>query len=94
MTTVKTRAHLIISGKVQGVFFRVATKREADSLGVKGWARNLEDGKVEAIFEGEEDVVRMLIDFCKHGPPRAKVSNVEVTWQNYTEEFKTFRIEY
>jgi acylphosphatase len=90
----KTRAHVIVSGKVQGVFFRAATMHEADSLGVKGWARNLQDGKVEAIFEGEEDVVRMLIDFCKHGPPRAKVSNVDVTWENYRGEFKTFTIEY
>ena len=61
---------------------------------MKGWARNLQDGNVEATFEGEEDVVKMLIDFCKHGPPRAKVSNIDVTWENYTGEFKTFNIEY
>jgi acylphosphatase len=90
----KTRVHLLISGKVQGVFFRAATKREADSLGVKGWARNLQDGKVEAVFEGEEDVVKMLIDFCKHGPSRAVVSNVDVTREDYKGEFKAFRVEY
>jgi acylphosphatase len=91
---VKTRVHIIISGRVQGVFFRVATKREADSLGVNGWVRNLPDGKVDAVFEGEEDMVKMLIDFCKHGPPRAKVSNVDIVWENYVGEFKSFNIRY
>ncbi len=92
--TIKTRAHVIISGRVQGVFFRAATKREADSLGVKGYARNLSDGKVEAVFEGEEDVVKMLVDFSKQGPPRAKVSKIDLAWESYTGEFKGFRIEY
>jgi acylphosphatase len=54
----------------------------------------LQDGKVEATFEGEADAVKMLIEFCKHGPPRAKVSNVDVTWENYTGESKAFKIEY
>ena len=85
---------MLISGRVQGVFFRAATKREAESLGVKGWVRNNPDGKVEAVFEGEEDVVKMLVDFAKHGPPRAKVSNVEVTWGSYTGEFRNFGVEY
>ena len=58
----KTRAHVVVNGRVQGVFFRAATKREAESLGVKGWVRNLPDGKVEAVFEGEEDVVKMLVE--------------------------------
>lgn len=90
--TMKTRAHVIVSGRVQGVFFRAATKKEADRLGVKGWARNLPDGSVEAVFEGEEDVVNMLVDFVKHGSPRAKVSNVDLTWETYTGEFRAFSI--
>jgi acylphosphatase len=85
---------VVVSGRVQGVFFRSATKREADSLGVKGWARNSPDGRVEAVFEGEEDVVKMLVDFCKHGPSRAKVSNVDLTWEDYTGEFRAFKVEY
>jgi acylphosphatase len=88
----KTRAHVIVSGKVQGVFFRATTKKEAESLSVKGWARNLPDGNVEAVFEGEEDVVNMLVDFVKHGSSRAKVSNVDLTWETYTGVFKTFSI--
>ena len=88
----KTRAHITVSGRVQGVFFRQTTKREADNLGVKGWARNLPDGSVEAVFEGEEEVVKMLVDFCKHGPSRAKVSKVDLTWETYTGEFRAFSI--
>jgi len=91
---VKTRVHVFISGRVQGVFFRQATKREADSLGLKGWVRNLPDGKVEAVFEGEEDAVKMLLEFVNQGPPRAKVSKVNVTWEEPTGEFRAFRIAY
>lgn len=90
----KTRAHVVVSGRVQGVFFRQATKREADSLSVKGWVRNLPDGKVEAVFEGEEDVVHMLVDFVKQGPPRAKVSHVDLAWEAGTGEFRGFAIKY
>jgi acylphosphatase len=90
----KTRAHVVVNGRVQGVFFRAATKREAESLGVKGWVRNLPDGKVEAVFEGEEDVVKMLVDFSKQGPPRAKVSSVDLEWETYTGQFRSFRVDY
>ncbi len=90
----KIRAHVLVNGRVQGVFFRAATKREADSLGVKGWVRNTPEGEVEAVFEGEEDVVKMMVDFCKHGPPRAKVTNVDVTWENFADEFRSFTVGY
>jgi acylphosphatase len=90
----KTRARIIIDGKVQGVFYRAATKQEADRLGVKGFVRNLSSGEVEAVFEGEEDIVKMMIDFCKTGPPRAKVTKAEVSWEKYTGEYKNFRIKY
>ncbi len=90
----KTRAHIVVSGKVQGVFFRQTTKHEADSLGVKGWVRNLPDARVEAVFEGEEDVVKMVVDFVKQGPARAKVSAVDLVWEEYTGEFRRFTIKY
>ncbi len=90
----KVRAHVLISGRVQGVFFRSETRREAKKHSVKGWVRNLPDGRVEAVFEGDEEAVKKLIEFCKHGPPYAKVTNVEVIWENYAGEFSDFEIRY
>ncbi len=85
---------MIVSGRVQGVFFRATTKEKADSLGVKGWVRNTPEGEVEAVFEGEEDPVKSMVDFCKHGPPRAGVSNVKTDWESYKGEFRTFSMGY
>jgi acylphosphatase len=85
---------VLISGEVQGVFFRQETKRRADNLNVKGWVRNREDGSVEAVFEGEEQDVQALIAFCRHGPSGAVVMNAEVERENYMGEFKDFRIRY
>ncbi|MEM2281715.1 MAG: acylphosphatase [Candidatus Bathyarchaeia archaeon] len=90
----KVRAHVFVSGRVQGVFFRYETRREAKMYGVKGWVRNLPDGRVEAVFEGEEEAVKQLIEFCRRGPPGAKVKGVEVRWEDYTGEFKDFEIRY
>ena len=90
----KVRAHAIISGRVQGVFFRVETKRAADRIGAFGWVRNLRDGTVEAVFEGEQDRVNAVLEWCKEGPPHAQVSNVDVSWNDYTGEFKAFEITY
>ncbi|MCS7138524.1 MAG: acylphosphatase [Crenarchaeota archaeon] len=87
-----TRAHVYISGRVQGVFFRYETKNLADELGVKGWVRNLPDGRVEAVFEGEEGLVKKMIDFCKRGPPGAKVTDIKVEWEDYKGEFERFSI--
>lgn len=86
------RAHVYVSGRVQGVFFRYETKSLADRLGVKGWVRNLPDGRVEAVFEGEEEMVRKMIDFCKRGPPGARVTDVKVEWEDYKGEFNGFSI--
>ncbi|MEM3626526.1 MAG: acylphosphatase [Candidatus Bathyarchaeia archaeon] len=88
------RAHVFVSGRVQGVFFRSETRREAKRRGVKGWVRNLPDGRVEAVFEGEEESVKELIEFCKRGPPGARVSRVEVIWESYAGEFRDFEIKY
>jgi acylphosphatase len=89
---VKVRAHVFISGSVQGVFFRSETRHKAKERGVKGWVRNTSDGRVEALFEGEEENVKELIEFCKHGPPGARVTGVDVTRENYTGEFRDFEI--
>ena len=84
------RAHVIISGDVQGIGFRFHTRIKARNLGLKGWVRNLESGEVEAVFEGEEDKVKEMIDWCKKGEHRALVKEVKVEFENYTGEFEGF----
>ena len=86
----KVRAHVYISGRVQGVFFRDSTRHLARQYGVAGWVRNLPDGRVEAVFEGEKDAVQRLIDWCHQGPPGARVDRVDVEWQEYTGAFTDF----
>ncbi len=88
------RAHVLVSGRVHGVFFRAQTKRQATANGVGGWVRNLPDSRVEAVFEGEEDAVKTLVEYCRHGPSSAVVTDVAVTWENYTGEFSCFQIKY
>ncbi len=88
----KTRAHVFVTGRVQGVFFRSEARRHAQRQNVKGWIRNLPNGKVEAVFEGEEENVKELVQFCKHGSPAAKVTDGEVAWENYTGEFSEFEM--
>lgn len=70
---------VVVSGRVQGVFFRDSARREASSRGVSGWVRNTSDGTVEAWFEGPEDAVSAMVAWCRSGPPRASVSDVQVT---------------
>ncbi len=89
-----SRAHVYVSGVVQGVFFRMHTKRMADSVGVTGWVRNLPDGRVEAVFEGRKRDVEKMIDWCKKGPSGAIVKSIEIEWLDYKGEFKNFRIIY
>lgn len=90
----KVRAHLYISGRVQGVFFRDHTRRMALSLGIKGFVRNLWDGRVEIVVEGEEESVKELINWCHKGPPLAKVEKVEIEYEPYFGEFDGFKITY
>jgi acylphosphatase len=90
----KVRAHTIITGRVQGVFFRVETKYAAESFGVVGWVRNKMDGSVEAVFEGDEANVKATLVWCQEGPPHARVDKVEATRQDYTGEFETFDVTY
>ncbi len=72
------RVHVHVSGKVQGVFFRATTREEAVERDVNGWVRNLPDGRVEAVFEGELEKVNRMVDFCHEGSPAADVENVEI----------------
>jgi acylphosphatase len=88
----KTRAHVFVSGRVQGVFFRQKTKQQADSLGVNGWVRNLPDGRVEAVFEGEEEAVKALVEYCHHVPSYARVTNIDASWEDYRGEFSDFKM--
>ncbi len=74
------RAHVLISGRVQGVCFRAYTVDEAAAVGVTGWVRNTSDGGVEAVFEGDKSAVETIVAWCRKGPPAARVSNVEVVW--------------
>lgn len=90
----KVRAHAVISGRVQGVFFRLETKHAAEGYGVFGWVRNRRDGTVEAVFEGSEKNVMSILEWCKKGPPIAKVSRVDVEWEDYIGEFNSFEITY
>ena len=90
----KTRARVIIEGRVQGVFFRHHTQEMAFKLGVMGWVKNRRDGSVEAVFEGERERVDQILQWCHHGPSEAKVTKVDSTWENYTGEFEDFSVTY
>jgi acylphosphatase len=90
----KTRVHAIISGRVQGVFFRMETMRAAQRIGVSGWVRNLRDGTVEAVFEGDKALIDAMLNWCKQGPPHAHVTDVKVDLEDYTGEFKSFEVAY
>ena len=83
---------VIISGRVQGVFFRMETKRAADQAGVTGWVRNKRDGRVEAVFQGEKDQVARMIEWCKRGSPLSRVSGVDITEEAVSSDFTSFEI--
>ncbi|PSP99661.1 acylphosphatase [Halobacteriales archaeon QS_4_70_19] len=76
----RVRAHVFVSGHVQGVTYRATTRREALDRGVDGWVRNLDDGRVEAVFEGPRSAVEDLLTYCHEGPERAHVADVDVEY--------------
>jgi len=76
----RVRAHVFVSGKVQGVYYRATTRDRAREAGVDGWVRNLDDGRVEAVFEGEEGAVETMVEWCHTGSPRAEVDEVAVEY--------------
>lgn len=88
----KARVRVVISGLVQGVFFRDSTRRRARELGVTGWVRNLPDGRVEALLEGERGDLERLVEWAHDGPPGALVESVETDWREYRGEFPTFEV--
>jgi acylphosphatase len=88
------RVRITITGMVQGVFFRAKTRNEAIRNNVKGWVRNLSDGRVEAVFEGKPEDVDRVVNWCRIGPSLAAVEHVEVTEETYTGTFTDFSIRY
>ena len=90
----KGRVHLVIKGRVQGVFFRASTRDMASRLGLTGWVRNLFDGNVEAVFEGEASLLKQGVQWCYKGPPGAVVTKVDERWLDYTGEFRFFEVRY
>ena len=90
----KIRAHVFIVGKVQGVYFRQNTRVVANRHKVTGWVRNLRDGRVEAVLEGNEMDVSELIEWFYAGPPKAKVDDVQIKYESYIGEFQGFKVNY
>lgn len=88
----KIRIHVYIYGKVQGVCYRQGTFYQAVELGLKGWVRNLTNGAVEAVFEGDESSVEKMLAWCKEGPVMAKVSHMEIDRQPCLDSFDDFKI--
>lgn len=86
--------HVIITGRVQGVFFRASTRDMADTLGLKGYVRNLNDGSVQAVFEGRREQLEKAVNWCRQGPPGAAVKHVKEKWLDCPEEFDSFSIKY
>lgn len=79
----KVKAHVAVYGRVQGVFFRAETQRQASLHGVSGWVRNNPDGSVEAVVEGARSDVIAVVNWCKKGPPAARVERIDVAWREY-----------
>ena len=88
------QASIIVSGRVQGVYFRASARNYARQLGIKGWVRNCADGSVEALAEGEQNQLRQFITWCQSGPPGALVTDVAIEWQEASVEFVDFMVRY
>ena len=90
----KIRAHIFVSGRVQGVFFRVGTRKKANKFGVSGFVRNLSDGRVEAVLEGEKEAVEKVIRWAQKGSFFSKVDNLEIKPEEYRGDIEGFEIRY
>ena len=86
------RVHVVIEGRVQGVFFRASTRDEARARGLTGWVRNRPDGRVEAVFEGDRQVVENMLVWCRKGPPYAYVDQIDIDWQPCQGDLADFRV--
>ncbi len=94
MDKIIKRVSIKISGQVQGVLFRAEAKQKAENLGIVGLARNLDDGTVEIIAEGEAEHLKKLLEWCRQGPELAKVEKVDSIWQEATGRFENFQVKY
>jgi len=90
----EVRLRVVVTGTVQGVFFRATTESTARQLSLKGWVRNMRDGSVEAVFEGSKEDAEKMLSWCHHGPPGARVVSVEESWEKPTGEYSDFTIRY
>jgi len=88
------RVHVIIHGRVQGVFFRLETQKAARQYGAVGWVRNLPDGTVEAVMEGPENAVESLLAWCRQGPRMARVDKVDISREDFIGEYSSFEVTY
>jgi acylphosphatase len=88
------RIHVYVRGRVQGVFFRAVTQQTAKGFNLTGWVRNMADGRVEALFEGEDESVNKMLEWCHIGPPAARVEEVLTEEEPYAGEFRDFSIKY
>jgi acylphosphatase len=86
----RARVHVVVSGRVQGVFFRGSAVDAARALGIHGWIRNLPDGRVEAEAEGERPALERFVEFCRRGPPAARVDAAEVSWGDFRGDLGPF----
>tara|TARA_B100000959_G_C14718882_1_gene516041 strand:+ start:58 stop:342 length:285 start_codon:yes stop_codon:yes gene_type:complete len=86
------RVNMMVSGIVQGVFYRASTLEKAQSLSIKGWVCNLPDGGVEIEAEGTQEALEQLAEWCREGPPSADVKTVDIRWKDYRGDFDTFKI--
>ena len=85
---------MLVSGMVQGVYFRYHTRELAQRLGLRGWVQNTPDDLVEAVFEGEKGAVERMLEFCHRGPSGARVTDVEIKWEQPRGEFSGFEVRY
>lgn len=90
----KVRAHLHISGLVQGVFLRDSAREKAEELEITGWVKNLPDGRVEIMAEGEKEKVDKFIEWAGEGPSTARIDDLEVEWEEYVGKFNSFEVRY
>ena len=86
------RVHVVVSGRVQGVAFRDSTRSQAEKLGLNGWVCNTQDGRVEAVFEGEPEAVRQMVEWCESGPSSADVDDVSVEQETPSGDFSGFEV--
>lgn len=94
LNSIKKRVKIRVYGIVQGVFFRASTRDFAQKLGLRGTVRNVLDGSVEIIAEGDEEILKKLISYARTGPPPAKVYNIEINWEQSKDDLPSFRIIY